>query len=78
MTEEKRKLRAKRFNEHVRLLVTTVNAIALITAGAGAIQPIFATGAGSVLTQPANWLWILLGVTLHLCAQALIRLTRSE
>lgn len=40
MTEEKRKLRAKRFNEHVKLLVTTVNAIALITAGAGAISPL--------------------------------------
>lgn len=78
MDEEERKLHAKRFNEHVKLLVTTVNAVALITAGTGAIQPIIAAGAGSALSRPLNWLWILLGIALHLCAQALVRLIRPE
>ena len=75
--DDARKLKAKRFNEHIKLLVTTTNAIALITAGTGVIQPIIATG-GDVLSRPLNWLWILLGVALHLCAQACIRLIRSE
>ena len=78
MSEQERKLQARRFNEHIKLLATTVNAVALITAGTGVVQPIIAGGAGSVLTQPRNWLWILLGIALHLCAQALIRLIRPE
>jgi len=73
-----RRLQAKRFNEHTKLLTTTVNAVALITAGTGAIQPIITGGSLSALGHPLNWLWILLGVTLHLCAQALLRLIRSE
>jgi len=78
MEDARRKLQAKRFNEHVRLLVTTVNAVALITAGTGAIQPIVSAGTTTALSRPVNWLWIFLGVGLHLCAQALLRLIRSE
>jgi hypothetical protein len=73
--EARRKLRAKRFNEHVKLLVTTVNAVALIAAGTGAIQPIISTGIGS---NPLIWLWIGVGVILHICAQALVRLIQPE
>jgi hypothetical protein len=75
--EARKKLNAKRFNEHVKLLVTTSNAIALITAGTGAIQPIIASGA-TITSKPANWFWIALAVILHLFAQALIRLIRPE
>lgn len=74
--ELERKLSAKRFNEHIKLLVTTTNAIALVIFGAGVLQPL-------VMEVPApfsvfNLVWIALSITLHLCAQALIRLIRQE
>ncbi len=76
--EERRKLQAKRFNEHVRLLFTTINAGGLVVIGAGVIQPIIASGASAVFSEPRNWAWIGLGVALHLIAQSLIRLIRAE
>ena len=76
--ETRRKLSAKRFNEHVKLLVTTVNAAALIIFGAGVLQPIITLGAGVVLGQPLSWFWIGLGAITHIVAQALIRLLRAE
>ena len=79
MTEEdKRKHDARRFNEHVKLLVTTLNAAGLIIFGAGVLQPIVAIGAGVVLRQPLSWFWIGLGIITHLVAQALLRLLRPE
>ncbi len=37
-----RRLRAKRFNEHIKLFVTTLNVIALTIFGAGVLQPLLA------------------------------------
>ncbi len=74
--EERRKLQAKRFNEHVKLLVTSLNAIALVIFGAGVLQPLLTTGPESF--SPLNVVWIVLSIALHLCAQALIRLLRPE
>ena len=75
--ETKRKLLAKHFNEHVKLLVTTLNAIVLVIFGGGVLQPVFvavaSTGAAS---YPA--VWIALGIALHMLAQALIRFIRPE
>ena len=76
--EEKRKLQAKRFNEHIKLLVTTINASGLVIFAAGVLQPIVATGAGVTLGQPVSWLWIALGAITHVVAQGLIRLIRLE
>ena len=76
--EARRKLQPKRFDEHVKLLVTTVNAVALICLGAGALQPIIVSGTRSIFSDPANGFWIGLGVALHMFAQALIRLLRAE
>ena len=42
--ETRKKLRAKQFNEHVKLLVTTVNASGLVIFAAGVLQPIIASG----------------------------------
>jgi hypothetical protein len=74
--EQQRKLQAKRFNEHVKLLVTSLNAIGLVIFGAGVLQPLVTAGPGSL--SFLNLVWIALGVALHLCAQALIRLIRPE
>jgi hypothetical protein len=76
--EARRKLQAKRLNEHIKLLMTTVNAAALIVLGAGVLQPLVASAANRALSGPGTWVWIALGVTLHLLAQALIRFIRSE
>jgi hypothetical protein len=70
--EARRKLQARRLNEHVKLLATTVNAIGLVVFGAGVIQPLL-TPVSSV-----NWSWVAIAATLHLAAQAVIRLIRPE
>jgi hypothetical protein len=45
--EEKRKLQEKRFNEHVKLLVTTINASGLVIFAAGVLQPMWQPEQGS-------------------------------
>jgi len=69
-----RKLQAKRFNEHIKLFVTTVNAIGLVTFGAGVLQPLIARTPDITV----NWYWVALAAILHLWAQAVIRLVRPE
>ena len=73
--ELEQKLLAKRFNEHIKLLVTTFNAIGLVIFGAGVLQPLVT---GVSVFSAYNLAWIALSITLHLCAQALIRLIRQE
>ena len=63
-----RKLRAKRQNERVKLLATTLNAPALGVAGAGTIVPGVTTPA--VLLKSARLVWFLVAAVLHLGAQA--------
>ena len=75
--ETKRKLQAKRLNEHVKLGVTTLNAIALVVFGAGVLQPILAVGTVSRVSV-LSLVWIALSIALHSLAQALIRLIRLE
>ena len=72
--EERRKLQAKRFNEHVKLLVTSVNAVGLVIFGAGVLQPLVAQVPGAAV----DWRWVVLAAILHVAAQAVIRLTRPE
>lgn len=72
--EARRKLRGKRLNGHVKLLTTTMNAIALIVFGGGVLQPLLAQGQSAGV----SWSWVALSVTLHLTAQALIRLIGPE
>jgi hypothetical protein len=72
--DAKRKLRAKRLNEHVKLFVTTVNATGLVIFGASVLQPLVAQSANSTV----NWSWVALSVILHVCAQASIRLIQPE
>jgi hypothetical protein len=72
--ESERRLYAKRLNEHVKLLATTLNAIGLVVFGAGVLQPVLASSSGLVV----NWSWVALSAILHLVAQAVIRLIRLE
>ncbi|MGI6245512.1 MAG: hypothetical protein ACOYJQ_07070 [Pseudochelatococcus sp.] len=68
----RRRLAAKRVNEHVKLFASTINAIALATFGTAAILPAIG-GAGS-----PNWAWIPVAILLHLTAQGAYRLLKSE
>jgi hypothetical protein len=72
--EARRRLRAKRLNEHVKLLVTTANAIALIVFGGGVLQPLLVQTSDSGV----GWSWVLISATLHMAAHAVIRLMRPE
>ena len=77
MSEEERlKLQAKRFNEHIKLFVTTLNVIALTIFGAGVLQPLVTAGATPI--SAFNMIWIGLSVALHFVAQGLIRLIQLE
>lgn len=71
--DKARRLAAKRFNERVKLVVVTVNAMALTTLGAALILPAL----NPALPRTSSF-WILLAVGLHLIAQALFQLLRSE
>ena len=68
-----RKLAAKKFNEHMKLLATSLNAISLTTFGAAFILP-------SVTGTPAvpPLFWIIVSALLHLSAHAALRLMKSE
>jgi hypothetical protein len=72
--ELERKLYAKRLNEHVKLLATTLNAVGLVVFGAGVLQPLVTQSSNFSV----NWSWVVISAILHLLAQALIRLIRLE
>ena len=72
--EARLKLQAKRFNEHIKLFVTTLNVIALTIFGAGVLQPLVAADSSDTPAFAFNMIWIALSVALHFVAQGLIRL----
>lgn len=67
---------AKRYNERVKLLVTTTNSFAIGIAGSAIIFPIAHDGSASLTVLSV--IWILAGIGLHLMAQALLGFIRSE
>jgi hypothetical protein len=68
-----RRLAAKRNNERVKLVASTMNTVALTTFGAAFILPLV-NGA----TGPLPVIWIPFAVALHFGAQAVYRFLRSE
>lgn len=76
--EDRLKLKAKRFNEHIKLFVTTLNVIALTIFGAGVLQPLVTAGSGSISISTFNMIWIALSIALHFVAQGRIRLIQLE
>ena len=72
--EQRRKLQAKRFNEHLKLSYTFLNACGLIVFGAGVLQPLITQSGGFSV----NWSWVVLSAMFHVLSQALIRLMRLE
>lgn len=72
----RRKLANKRFNERIKLSVTALNAVSIGIAGSAIIIPA-TTGDAFVFTLEMA-VWIFVSLTLHLVAQALLGLLRSE
>ena len=69
-------IQAKRFNERVKLLTTTANALAIGVAGSAIILPVVRE---STSVEPLRTaIWIFVAFILHLMAQAVLGLLRSE
>ena len=75
-------VRAKRWNENVKLLATTFNVIGLGTFGVGVVSPVFGTDSG--LTSFAErlysvqWQAAASAVAFHIMAQMVLRLIAEE
>jgi hypothetical protein len=71
-----RKLIAKRFNEHVKLLATLFNALSIATFGAAFVVPLTQGQAGSI--KDGHWILLLVALALHMAGHIAIRFMRSE
>ena len=67
-----RKLRARRTNERVKLVSTSLNTVALAILGAAFIVP------GVVSLEAVRWMWIPVAFILHLGAHLVLRFLKSE
>jgi hypothetical protein len=67
-----RKLRAKRANEHLKLVASFLNTLSLAVIGAAFVIP------GVTSLQGVRWLWIPIGIVLHLGGHIPLRLLKSE
>ena len=77
MTPDQRlRLAAKRHNESVKLVATSLNAIALAVLGTAFVIP--AIGNIAVLSSPGPWILLFVAIVIHLVAHAVVRLLRSE
>lgn len=74
--DQERRLAAKRNNERVKLIATSLNAIALAILGAAFLVPALANPA--VLLSAGPWILVSVALTLHLSAHAVLRFLRSE
>ena len=67
-----RRLRAKRLNEHLKLMASFLNTLSLAVIGAAFVVP------GVISLESVRWLWIPVGIVLHLAAHVPLRLLKSE
>ena len=67
-----RKLQAKRTNEHLKLVASFLNTLSLAVIGAAFVVP------GVTSLHGVRWIWIPVGVALHLLAHLAVRLLKSE
>ncbi|PZQ14276.1 MAG: hypothetical protein DI565_12690 [Ancylobacter novellus] len=68
-----RRIKAKRFNERLKLFASTLNTIGLTLFGSAVVIPFVA---GALTTSVI--VWIMLAVALHLSAQTGLKQLRSE
>jgi hypothetical protein len=73
-----RRLNAKEFNAHLRLFANSINALGLIVIGAGFVQPLITDEVPLGAERLSSWIWIVIGIALHLGAQISLRFLRDE
>jgi hypothetical protein len=73
-----RKLKARKFNAHLRLFANSINALGLVVIGAGFVQPLIAGEASLGAERLSAWVWIVIGIALYLNAQISLRFLRDE
>jgi hypothetical protein len=71
-TAAERKLTARRTNEHLKLAASFLNTLALAIIGAAFVVP------GVTSLELVRWIWIPVGLLLHLTAHLMLRLLKSE
>ena len=69
---QERRLRAKRQNERLKLAVSFLNTMALAVVGTAFIIP------GVTSLDTVRWSWLPVALILHVTAQAIIGLLKSE
>lgn len=67
-----RRLRAKRYNERLKLLVGFLNTLGLAILGAAFVIPGVSSFAG------VQWSWVSIGIVLHLLAHGVLQRLKSE
>lgn len=67
-----RKLRARRTNEHLKPMASFLNTLSLAVVGAAFVIP------GVTSLDGVRWIWIPVGILLHLAAHVPLRLLKSE
>jgi hypothetical protein len=70
-----RKLAARRWNEHLKLIATSLNTIALGIVGAAYVIP---GVAGTFSMDLPRLIWLFYALVLHLASHAVLRFFRSE
>ena len=73
---QERRLAAKRNNERVKLIATSLNAIALAIFGAAFVVPALANPAALQSSSP--WILVRVALALHPGVHAVLRFLRSE
>ena len=76
LTLSERKFRAKRYNEGLKLAATLFNSLSIVIFGTAFVGPI-TQGHFEVLSG-SGWALLLPALSLHLVAQAVMRLLRPE
>lgn len=71
------KLDAKIANEKIRLLVTSLNALAIAAVVVGALTPFISTGAFP-LSEAGLFIWLVLGIFTHLKARSFLNFLKDE
>ena len=74
--DQNRRLAAKRNNERVKLITTSLNTVGLAILGTAFIVP--AINNVAVLLAPGPWILLIVATALHVTAHGFIRFLRSE
>ena len=72
------RLRARIFNERIKMFASALNALAIAFIGAAFVFPIIRDDDLSALLTLKTWVWILAGLGLHGCVHAALGRLRRE